>query len=45
LGYSDIKDEYFEIARVAPVERINIIDIPKRDGAIKKIDVLKIQRN
>lgn len=38
---SGIKDEYFEIAKVAPVERISISDIPKRDGAVKRFKFTK----
>ncbi|MFR9542556.1 MAG: N-6 DNA methylase [Rikenellaceae bacterium] len=38
---SGIKDEYFEIAKVAPVERINISDIPKCDGEVKRFKYTK----
>ena len=38
---SGIKDEYFEIAKVAPVERISISDIPKRDGEVKRFKYVK----
>lgn len=38
---SGIKDEYFEISKVAPVERISISDIPKRDGEVKRFKYIK----
>lgn len=38
---SGIKDEYFEIVRVAPVERISISDIPQRDGKVKRFKYTK----
>jgi type I restriction enzyme M protein len=38
---SGVKDEYFEIAKVAPVERISISDIPKRDGTVKRFKFTK----
>lgn len=38
---SGIKNEYFEIANVAPVERISISDIPKRDGDVKRFKYIK----
>lgn len=38
---SGIKNEYFEIAKVAPVERISISDIPKRDGDVKRFKYIK----
>lgn len=38
---SGIKNEYFEIAKITPVERISISDIPKRDGEVKKFKYIK----
>ena len=38
---SGIKNEYFEISKVAPVERISISDIPKRDGEVKRFKYIK----
>lgn len=38
---SGVKNEYFEIAKIAPVERISISDIPKRDGEVKKFKYIK----
>lgn len=38
---SGIKDEYFEIVQVAPVERISISDIPQRDGKVKHFKYIK----
>lgn len=38
---SGIKDEYFEIVKVAPVERIGISDIPKREGEVKRYKFIK----
>lgn len=38
---SGIKNEYFEISKVAPVERIGISDIPKRDGEVKRFKYIK----
>lgn len=38
---SGIKDEYFEITKAAPVERISISDIPKRDGEVKRFKYIK----
>lgn len=38
---SGIKDEYFEIVKVAPVEKIGISDIPKREGQVKRYKFVK----
>lgn len=38
---SGVKDEYFEIAKVAPVERISISDIAKRNGEVKRYKFTK----
>lgn len=38
---SGVKDEYFEIVQVAPVERISISDIPQRDGKVKRFKYTK----
>lgn len=33
---SGIKDEYFELSNIYPVERIPMTDIPKRDGEVER---------
>jgi len=38
---SGIRNEYFEISNFYPVEKISIIDIPKRDGEIQKFRYIK----
>lgn len=38
---SGVKNEYFEIAKIAPIERISISDIPRRDGEVKKFKYIK----
>lgn len=38
---SRIKNEYFEIVELYPVERINITDIPKRDGKVDRYKYVK----
>ena len=38
---SGIKNEYFEIVELYPVERINISDIPKRDGKVYRYKYVK----
>ncbi len=38
---SGIKDEYFEIVEISPVSRIEIRDIPKRDGDVKRFKYVK----
>ncbi len=38
---SSIKDEYFEIAEVAPVKRISISDIPRRNERVKEFKYTK----
>lgn len=38
---SGIRDEYFEIVEMYPVERISISDIPKKDGKIERYKYVK----
>ena len=38
---SGVKDEYFEISNLFPVERIAMSDIPKRDGEIQRYKYTK----
>ena len=38
---SGIKDEYFEIVELYPVERISITDIPKRSGKVDRYKYVK----
>ncbi len=38
---SGIKDEYFEIVELYPVERISISDIPKRSGKVNRYKYVK----
>ena len=38
---SGIRDEYFEIVEMFPVERISITDIPKKDGKIERYKYVK----
>ena len=38
---SGIKDEYFEIVELYPVERISISDIPKRSGKVDRYKYVK----
>lgn len=38
---SKIRDEYFEIVELFPVERINISDIPKKDGKVDRFKYVK----
>lgn len=41
---SGIKDEYFEIVELYPVERISISDIPKRSGKVDRYKYVKGER-
>jgi len=38
---SGIKDEYYELSRIFPVERLPLSDIPKRGGEIKRFKYVK----
>jgi type I restriction enzyme M protein len=38
---SGIKNEYFELSSLYPVERISMIDIPKRDGEVQRFKYVK----
>ncbi|GHT63613.1 hypothetical protein AGMMS50239_19880 [Bacteroidia bacterium] len=38
---SGIKNEYFELSNLYPVERIAMIDIPKRDGEVQRYKYVK----
>lgn len=38
---SGIRDEYFEIVELYPVERISISDIPKKDGKVDRFKYVK----
>lgn len=38
---SGIRDEYFEIVELFPVERISISDIPKKDGKVERYKYVK----
>ena len=38
---SGIRDEYFEIVELYPVERISISDIPKKDGKVERFKYVK----
>lgn len=38
---SGIRDEYFEIVEMYPVERISISDIPKKDGKVERYKYVK----
>lgn len=38
---SGIRDEYFEIVELFPVERISISDIPKKDGKVERFKYVK----
>ena len=38
---SGIRDEYFEIVELYPIERISISDIPKRDGKVVRFKYVK----
>jgi type I restriction enzyme M protein len=38
---SNIRNEYFEIVELYPVERISISDIPKRDGKVDRFKYVK----
>ena len=38
---SGVKNEYFEISNLFPVERISLSDIPKRDGEIQRYKYIK----
>jgi type I restriction enzyme M protein len=38
---SGIKNEYFELSKLYPVERIAMTDIPKRDGEVQQFKYVK----
>lgn len=38
---SGIRDEYFEIVELFPIERISISDIPKKDGKVERYKYVK----